>query len=77
MRLTVNLEDDLYAAAKSLAQAKDVSISVAINQLLRRAVYPPLEPIPVPLVSDAGGWPTVAGRKLVTPEDVKALDDEP
>lgn len=38
MRLTVNLEADLYAVAKSLAKAEDCSISSAVNRLLRRCL---------------------------------------
>lgn len=78
MRLTINLDDDLYAVAKSLAQTRDVSISVAVNTLLRRAIEPGrIEPIPAPIAADAGGWPVVRGKRVVTAEDVKALDDEP
>ncbi len=77
VRLTINLDDDLYAVAKSLAQMQDVSISAAVNALVRRAVEPPVEPVPVPSVADGGGWPVVQGRRVVTAEDVKALDDEP
>lgn len=77
MRLTINLDDDLYAVARSLAQTRDVSISVAVNTLLRRAVEPGLGPIPAPVAADAGGWPVVRGKRVVTAEDVKALDDEP
>jgi hypothetical protein len=38
MRLTVNLEPELYALAKSLAKAEDCSISAAVNKLLRRSL---------------------------------------
>lgn len=38
MRLTVNLEPDLYALAVSLAKAEDCSISAAVNRLLRRSL---------------------------------------
>ena len=38
MRLTVNLEDDLYAVARSVAQAEDCSVSEAVNRLLRQRV---------------------------------------
>jgi hypothetical protein len=38
MRLTVNLEPDLYAVAKSLAKSEDCSISAAVNHLLRRCL---------------------------------------
>lgn len=37
MRLTVNLEPDLYAVAKSLAKEEDCTISAAVNRLLRRS----------------------------------------
>jgi hypothetical protein len=78
MRLTINLDDDLYAVAKSLAQTRDVSISVAVNTLLRRALEPGrIEAVPAPIAADAGGWPVVRGKRVVTSEDVKALDDEP
>jgi len=38
MRLTVNLDSDLYALAKSLAKAEDCTVSAAINRLLRRSL---------------------------------------
>ncbi len=53
MRLTVNLEPDLYALAKSLAKAEDCSISVAVNRLLRKAL------------PGQGGPEKQAGRKPV------------
>ena len=39
MRLTVNLEPDLYAVAKSLAKEEDCTISAAVNRLLRRSFH--------------------------------------
>ena len=38
MRLTVNLDPDLYAVAVSFAKAEDCSISAAVNRLLRRGL---------------------------------------
>jgi hypothetical protein len=38
MRLTVNLDEDLYAIARSLAQAEDCTISAAVNRLVRRSL---------------------------------------
>ena len=38
MRLTVNLEPDLYGLAKSLAKAEDCTVSAAVNRLLRRSL---------------------------------------
>ena len=37
MRLTVNLDEDLYAIARSLAQAEGCTVSVAVNRLVRRS----------------------------------------
>ena len=44
MRLTVNLEPDLYALAVSLAKAEDCSISAAVNRLLRRSLVDEARP---------------------------------
>jgi predicted DNA-binding ribbon-helix-helix protein len=44
MRLSVNLEPDLYAMAKSLAKADDVSLNVLINQKLRDALFGQTQP---------------------------------
>jgi len=41
MRLTVNLDEDLYRITKSLALAEDISISSAVNGLLRRNLEGP------------------------------------
>lgn len=38
MRLSISLDDDLYAVAKSLAKAQDLSLSAAVNQLVRRSL---------------------------------------
>jgi hypothetical protein len=38
MRLTLNLEPDLYVLAKSLSKAEDCTISAAVNRLLRRSL---------------------------------------
>ncbi|MFP4283064.1 MAG: hypothetical protein ACLFR7_10975 [Opitutales bacterium] len=34
MRLTVNLEEPFYRAAKAISKAKDVSLSAAVNKLI-------------------------------------------
>ncbi|MCX6866567.1 MAG: hypothetical protein NTV46_10200 [Verrucomicrobia bacterium] len=38
MRLTINLDDDLYAMARSHAIATKISISKAVGNLLRRRI---------------------------------------
>jgi hypothetical protein len=39
MRLSVTLEPDVYALAKSLAKADDISLSAVINQKLRDSFF--------------------------------------
>jgi hypothetical protein len=44
MRLTVNLDEDLHRVARSFALAEQISISAAINRLLRRGIAPDVLP---------------------------------
>jgi hypothetical protein len=73
VRLSITLDDDLYAIAKSLAKADDCSLSAAVNRLLRRAITQPR-------ASAAGAapssFPVSPGRRLITEDEVRALDDE-
>ncbi len=46
MRLSVNLEPDLYALAKSLAKADDISLNSLINQKLRDSFFGQTLPSP-------------------------------
>ena len=41
MRLSINLEPDLYALAKSLAKSEDCSLSAALNRLVRQGLQRP------------------------------------
>ena len=73
MRLSMSLHEDLYAAAKSLAKAQDLSLSAAVNQLIRRS----LEPRPATSLrpsSDGTGLPAVPCTRLVTTDDLDRLD---
>lgn len=76
MRLTLNLENDLYAVAKSLSRAEDCTISAAVNRLLRRSLpggagsgrrtaRPPKR---------RNGLPISRGRAPVTADLVKQLE---
>ena len=38
MRTTVTIDDDVFAAAKSLAQAKSLSIGRVVSDLMRRGL---------------------------------------
>ena len=75
MRLTINLDEDLYALGKGLAQAEDISISQAINRLLRRssetnrssrrAKRHPLS-----------GLKVSKGKRIITAADVRKAEQE-
>ncbi len=41
MRTTVNLDDDMLRAVRSLAQERDESLGTVISALLRKALSPP------------------------------------
>jgi hypothetical protein len=71
--MTVKLDDDLYAVARSLAKAEDCSIGEAINRLIRRGISPQRQAVPA---SDTGGWPVVHGDRLLTSEDIYGIDLE-
>ena len=75
MRLTINLDDDLYAIGKGLAQAEDISVSQAINRLLRRSA----EANPRPARSkrnSLSGLRVSRGRRLITAADVRAVEQD-
>ena len=78
MRLTINLESDLYAVAVSLAKAEDCSISAAVNRLVRRAL-PGAEPHregPARGMALRNGLLVCEGRQVVTPETVQSIEAE-
>ena len=78
MRLTVNLESDVYALAKSLAKAEDSTISAAVNQLVRRSISVTGKPgsqssrRPV----RRNGFIISRGRRPVTADTVKQIEAE-
>jgi len=81
MRLTVNLDSDLYAVAKALARESDASVSAAVNQLIRRALERPLQATSrdgqtaTPAVGQAG-LPVVHCDQTFTSEEVYRIDLE-
>ena len=83
MRLTINLDDDLYALARTHAVATKTSLSKAVGDLLRRrvGVLPTRrnkKAAPAFYVDPVTLLPVVRGNgKPVTNEDVRnAMDDE-
>jgi hypothetical protein len=85
MRTTIDLPPDLHAIAASLARHSGRSLSQTVADLLRRALG--MDGVDAPSrvaeprsrfrISPVTGLPTVRSPRPVTPEDVKALEDEP
>lgn len=75
MRTTLNLDDDVYQAARSLAEAEKQSIGRILSRLARRGLAPP----GTTRRRGRGGFPVVSlppGSPPVTPEAVRRLLDE-
>ena len=68
MRLSVNLEEENYRLAKSLAREEDISISKAINRLLKRQL--PFPKNTSPKKTTRSGFKVVSGNQTVTSSDV-------
>ena len=78
MRLTVNLESDLYALAKSLAKAEDCSISVAVNRLLRRSLSGAARGATKTSLRTAkrNGFVISRGKRPVTADTVRQIEED-
>jgi hypothetical protein len=79
MRLTVNLDPDVYTFTSTYADAKGITLSAAMNELIRRAEHAP-EPAgnPARLKASPHGYLVIAGTgDPLTQEMVKeASEDE-
>jgi hypothetical protein len=75
VRTTVDLDDDVLAAAKALAAAERRSLGKVVSDLIRRGLTPR------PVVEDDELFPVVrirSGAAPITSERVRAaLDEEP
>jgi hypothetical protein len=79
MRLTVNLDPDVYSFTAAYAGAKGITLSAAISQLVRRAEQAPEPGRDSPrLKTSPHGYLVIAGTgDVLTPEMVKeASEDE-
>ena len=78
MRLTVNLENDLYALAKSLAKAEDCTISAAVNRLLRRSLPGAAKDRSVRsrFSSKRNGFVISRGKRPITADTVRQIEAE-
>jgi predicted transcriptional regulator len=75
MRTTIDLPDDLHRLARAIARDTSRSLSATVADLMRRGLGEAREPEVAR--SERTGLPVVRLGKVVTSEDVRALDDEP
>lgn len=75
VRTTVDMDDDVMEAVRSLARAQGRSMGAVLSDLVRRALAPPVR-----LAQGSGGFPTFAAQPNAAPltlETVRsALHDE-
>lgn len=73
MRLSVNLEEPYYRAAKALAKAEDCSLSAAVNRLVR-AGFERLDQRRAPSPRAGMPFPVSRGARPITSEMVDNID---
>jgi len=82
MRTTIELPDDLHRIATSLARHNKRSLGQVVAELMRRGLEVPanriVESQGICRIDDETGLPVVVGaRRVMTDDDVRALEDEP
>jgi macrodomain Ter protein organizer (MatP/YcbG family) len=78
MRTSINLDPEVHEFTSAYANAKGITLSAAINELIRRAEKAP-EPQNAPgrLKRNEHGYLVIAGTgNVVTPEMVKELSED-
>lgn len=76
MRTTLTIDDDLLAAARSLAQAKSESLGKAISDLARRGLNADPELCENRQASAFPVFSVPSGAQPITLEDVRKDEDE-
>jgi hypothetical protein len=74
VRTTIDLRPDLHDKASSIARDTKRSLSETVNDLLARVLDP--ESAPSVTIDVERGLPVVHLDRIVTVDDVRALDDE-
>ena len=82
MRTTLDIDDDILAAARDLAKAEGKTMGEIVSDLARRGLTAPLQ-VPSGLSEPSApngfdDWPTLPGREgvLVTPEMIERIQEE-
>ena len=78
MRTTLDLPEDLHRIVTSLAMHRRSTLSQTAAELMRRGLDLPTRDSTAPAVLKHAitGLPVLRSTRAITPEDVKALDDE-
>ena len=77
MRTTVKLDDDVHEFASYYAKARGITLSAAMNELVRKAEKPQdTEPLIVFSPDGFPMFPPVGNGRVVTDEMVKELEAE-
>lgn len=78
MRITIDLPEDLHRIATSLALHTQRSLSATVCELMCRGLQTRVaeREAPAYLVDDQTGLPVVQSTRMITQEDVKALEDD-
>lgn len=78
MRTTIDIPDDLHQIASAIARDTGRSLGQIVTDLIRRGLSSGVaEGAHPPYRVDADtGLPTVRSHRMITAEDVRALDDE-
>jgi negative regulator of replication initiation len=78
MRTTIDLPEDLHRIVTSLATHTRRSLSQTAAELIRRGLDAPARTATASAiaVNPATGLPVLHSSRPITPEDVKALEDE-
>jgi hypothetical protein len=81
MRTTIDLPADLHQAVVSIAAHGRKSMNQTVAELIRRGLaHPPLAPDTAARsglrVDKSTGLPLIRSPRPVTPEDIRALEDE-
>ena len=66
MRTTINLAEDVYEAAKTLAEGSGKSLGVVVSELVRRGLQPQLNPSHgdlLPVFSVPAGAEVIPGNR--------------
>lgn len=75
MRTTITLDEDVHEFAAYYARARGITLSAAMNELVRKAEAEPVRPAEIVYSSD--GFPMFPPAEgVVTSEVVRRLEDE-